>query len=220
MTTTAVDRSADLAANVRFWDRVARRYAADPIADVPGYERTLERVQALLSPWQSVLEVGCGTGSTALRLAPHTGRLLATDVSAEMIAIAREKLAADPRPQLRFEVAEAGAPSAGAPHDAVLAFNVLHLVPDLDAAIGRLVALLKPGGLLISKTPCLSEMNPLLTRVAVPLMRLLGKAPAVLVFDAGSLKAAFERHGLVVDAVERHGTRRKDFRVFIVARKA
>lgn len=220
MTTSAADRPAAHAANVRFWDRVARRYAADPIADLPGYERTLERVQALLSPGQSVLEVGCGTGSTALRLAPHTGSLLATDASTEMIAIAREKLAAEPQPALRFEVAEAGAPSAGAPHDTVLAFNLLHLVPDLDATIGRLAALLKPGGLLISKTPCLAEMNPLLTRVAVPLMRLLGKAPDVRVFDAEFLQAAFERQGLVVDAVERHGTRRKDFRVFIVARKA
>jgi methylase of polypeptide subunit release factors len=28
-----------------------------------------------------VLEIGCGTGTTALRLAPFTRRLLATDVS-------------------------------------------------------------------------------------------------------------------------------------------
>lgn len=214
---TATERSARQA---RFWDRLARRYAADPIADLPGYERTLSRVTSLLSPRDSVLEVGCGTGTTALRLAPHTGRLLATDLSAEMIAIAREKLAAAPQPQLRFEVADAeSAPAAGARHDAVLAFNVLHLVSDLDAALAPLVAQLKPGGRLISKTPCLAEMNPLVTHVAVPLMRWLGKAPDVLVFDAARLQAALERQGLVVESVERHGSRRRDFRAFIVARK-
>ena len=94
--------AATAAAKSRFWDRVARKYAADPIADMAGYEATLRRVQALLSPDDSVLEVGCGTGTTALRLAAGTRRLLATDVSTQMIAIAREKLAAQVLPHLRF----------------------------------------------------------------------------------------------------------------------
>jgi len=211
---------ATAAAKARFWNRAARKYAADPIADLAGYEATLRRVQALLSPDHSVLEIGCGTGTTALRLAPSTRRMLATDVSAEMIAIAREKLAARPQPQLRFGVvdAETTAPG-GACHDAVLAFNVLHLVSDLDLALQAILPTLKPGGLLISKTPCLAEMNPLIPRLVVPLMRALGKAPHVLVFDAAQLQSAFQRHGLEIEAVERHGTKRKDIRVFIVARR-
>ncbi len=204
----------------RFWNRVARKYAADPIADMAGYEATLRRVQALLRPEHSVLEVGCGTGTTALRLAGGTRQLLATDVSSEMIAIAREKLARQPCPQLRFEVADAEVLLArGAQFDTVLAFNVLHLLPDLDRGLDAVLALLKPGGLFMSKTPCLAEMNPLIPRLLVPLMRALGKAPPVLVFDAHALQAAFERHGLVVEAAERHGTKRRDMRVFILARK-
>lgn len=204
----------------RFWNRVARKYAAAPIADMAGYEATLRRVGALLSPAQSVLEIGCGTGSTALRLAAGTRQWLGTDLSPEMIAIAREKLAAQPLPQLRFEVADIDAAGAtGAGHDAVLAFNMLHLMPDLDGALRAILPSLKPGGLFISKTPCLAEMNPLVPRLFVPLARWLGKAPHVLSFDAAQLRAAFERHGLVIEAFERHGTKRKDFRVFIVARK-
>ena len=128
--------SAAAASKARFWDRVARKYASDPIADLAGYEGTLRRVQALLSPDHEVLEIGCGTGSTALRLAAGTRRLVATDVSAEMVAIAREKLAADPLPQLEFRVADADAPVSGpAAWDAVLAFNLLHLVTDLPQAL-------------------------------------------------------------------------------------
>lgn len=206
--------------SARFWNRVARKYAADPIADLAGYETTLRRVGALLSPAHSVLEIGCGTGSTALRLAAGTRQWLGTDLSPEMIAIAREKLAAQPLPQLRFEVADAeAAVAADARHDAVLAFNVLHLMSDLDVALRALLPSLKPGGLFISKTPCLAEMNPLVPRLFVPLARALGKAPHVLSFDAAQLRAAFERHGLAIEAFERHGTKRKDFRVFIVARK-
>jgi len=214
--------TAAAAAKARFWNRAARKYAADPIADMAGYEATLQRVQALLSPGHAVLEIGCGTGTTALRLAPAIRRMLATDVSTEMIAIAREKLAAQsqPLPQLRFGVAdvEAAGPG-GACHDAVLAFNVLHLVSDLDVALQAVLQTLKPGGLFVSKTPCLGEMNPLIPRLVVPLLRALGRAPHVLVFNAAQLQASFQRHGLEIEAVERHGTKRKDIRVFIVARR-
>ena len=47
----------------------------------------------------------------------------------------------------------------------------------------------------------------------------LSKAPQVLCFDAQQLQAALVRQGLEVVSVERHGTRGKDIRVFIVARK-
>ncbi len=211
---------ASAARKARFWDRIAVKYAADPISDMAGYEATLRHVQGLLSADQHVLEIGCGTGSTALRLAPFTRRLLATDVSVGMIAIAREKLAARPVPQLNFAVADADAAVAGeGEYDVVLAFNVLHLVTDLDRALQGAVQALRPGGLLISKTACISEMNPLIPYLALPLMRAIGKAPHVLRFDADVLRSAIARQGMDIVSVERHGTRGKDFRVFIVARK-
>lgn len=212
--------TAAAASKARFWDRIARKYAKDPIVDQAGYERTLQCVQALLSPDHEVLEIGCGTGTTALRLAPGTRRLVATDVSASMVAIAREKLAAQPLPQLEFRVADADAPVSGrASYDAVLAFNLLHLVTDLPQALRSAVDALRPGGLFISKTPCIAEMNPLIHRLALPLMRALGKAPHVLCFNAAQLQAALTQQGLDIVSVERHGTRGKDVRVFIVARK-
>lgn len=212
------------ARKARFWDRVARQYAAHPIADLAGHEATLRRVQGLLRPEHDALEIGCGTGTTALRLAPFTRCLLAIDVSAEMIGIAREKLAAwpigQPVPQLAFAVADADAPvSPPGSHDVVMAFNVLHLMHDLDHALAQAALALRPGGLLISKTPCIAELNPLLTRVAIPFMRAIGKAPHVVRFNQTALVNAMARQGLQVEAVERHGTRGKDFRVFIVARK-
>ncbi len=193
---------------------------ASPIADMAGYEATLRRVQGLLSTDQDVLEIGCGTGTTALRLAPFTRRLVATDVSRRMIAIARRKLAAEPVPQLSFAVADADTPvAAPGEYHAVLALNLLHLVTDLDRALALAAQSLRPGGLLISKTPCIAEMNPLIRYLALPVMRAIGKAPHVLCFDADELQSAIARQGLDIVSVERHGTRGRDFRVFIVARK-
>lgn len=205
----------------RFWDRLARRYAAARIADEAGYERTLSRTQALLPPAARVLEIGCGTGSTALRLAPSCASYRATDLSPQMLAIARDKLAAQPTPGLQFALADADAPFAPAdgPLDSVLAFNLLHLVDGLDGTLAACAAALRPGGLLISKTPCLLEMNPLIPHLALPLARLLRLAPPVRCLREADLTAAMARQGLTVVGVERHASRGRDFRPFIVARK-
>ncbi|MDP2226258.1 MAG: class I SAM-dependent methyltransferase [Moraxellaceae bacterium] len=212
-----------MARKARFWDRIARRYAADPVADPAGYEATLLRVQGLLGAHQNVLELGCGTGSTALRLAPYAGQWLGTDISAGMITIAHEKLAATPVPQLRFALADAEAPAFGSGRwDVVTAFNLLHLVDDLEQTLNVALQALKPGGLFIAKTPCLREMNPVaawLLPLALPLMRAIGAAPQVRFFNSAALEAALRQRGFDIEAVERHGRRGKDIRVFIVARK-
>lgn len=205
--------------DARFWDRVARKYAKHPIKDLAGYERTIARTRELLGKDDSVLEIGCGTGTSALLLAPAVHRILATDVSGEMIAIAREKVAAQAITNVELAVAAATEPpAAGGPFNAVLAFNVLHLVTDCPATLQHVHRLLKPGGLFISKTPCLSEMNVLI-RMAVPVMQLIGKAPSVAIFRAPELEAQIERAGFEILERERHGSHRKDPRVFLVARK-
>lgn len=205
--------------DTRFWDRAARKYAADPIKDLAGYERTLERTRGLLHRSDTVLEIGCGTGTTALRLAPSVTRIVATDVSSEMIAIAREKARAEACRNAEFSVATAErSPGSDGSIDAVLAFNVLHLIADRASVLADIRRLLKPGGLLISKTPCLSEMNPLI-RLAVPVARLLGKAPTVSFFSAAALEAEIAGAGFEIVETGRHGSGRTDPRIFIVAGK-
>ena len=54
---------------------------------------------------------------------------------------------------------------------------------------------------------------------ALPLMRAIGKAPPVLYFDEQRLRSAMVQQGLQIVCTERHGTRGKDIRAFIVARK-
>lgn len=205
--------------DARFWDRVARKYAANPIKDVPGYERTLERSRQLLRGTDTVLELGCGTGTSALKLAPSVSRIVGRDVSSEMIAIAREKAASQGCNNAEFAVAPAehGA-GADSSFDAVLAFNLLHLIADRAATLRQVHRLLRPGGLLITKTPCLQEMSPLI-RLAVPVMRRVGKAPFVSFFSAAGLESEIERAGFTIIERARHGSGRKDPRIFIVARK-
>ncbi|MEM1102036.1 MAG: methyltransferase domain-containing protein [Pseudomonadota bacterium] len=204
--------------DVPFWDRTARKYARDPIADMESYRATLARMQALLAPKDRVLELGAGTTSTARELAPGVAAYLATDISAEMIRIGKEKQAAEPIPGLRLEVAR-GVPEGR--FDAVLALTLLHLVPDLNGMLAEVADRLAPGGLFLSKTACLGAA-PLLGRIAmralIPVMGALRKAPGTVRFlAADTLDAAIASAGFEIEETrqETGATPRR----FIVARR-
>lgn len=205
--------------DARFWDRTARKYAAGAITDMAGYERTLARTRHYLRGDDTALEFGCGTGTTALRLAPFLGRILATDISGGMIAIARERAAAEGRANATFEVATPdAAPWPDASFDVALGFNLLHLVADREAGLRGIHRVLKPGGLFISKTPCLKEMN-LAVRIAVPVMQVIGKAPYVASFTGAELERDMAAVGFEVIERAYHASRGRDARPFLVARK-
>ncbi|RSZ47309.1 class I SAM-dependent methyltransferase [Variovorax sp. 553] len=209
----------DTASDARFWDRTSRRYAKSAVGDPAGYERTLERTRALLRPDSRVLELGCGTGTTALRLAADAGSCLATDISAGMIAIADEKLAASLVPSLAFRIATAEAlAQEAARFDVVLGFNYLHLVRDLPGTLRCIHGLLAAEGLFVSKTPCVGDMNPLI-RFLLPAMRAIGAAPYASAFREAELRQQMDAAGFEILAVEDHATKGKENRPYVVARK-
>jgi ubiquinone/menaquinone biosynthesis C-methylase UbiE len=208
-----------IANDARFWDRSSRKYAMGTIGDQAGYERTLQRTRSLLQPDGKVLELGCGTGTTALRLADQVQNYLATDISVGMIAIANEKHAASPVPSLAFRTATAEVLGPDTPpFDAVLGFNYLHLVRDLPGTLHRIHDLLTAEGLFISKTPCVGDMNPLI-RLALPVMRAVGKAPYAGMFREAELSRRIDAAGFHILATENHAAKGDDCRPFIVARK-
>lgn len=202
--------------SAEFWDRVALRYSQSPIADTESYEKKLAATQALMQPDMKVLELGCGTGSTALLHAPHVGEIVATDVSAAMLAIGRDKAKAAGIDNLCFMQASVeDLQVAEGSYDMVLALNLLHLVPDYQSAIAKVHRLLKPGGLFISSTVCLSDKMWFL-RPVIPIMQWLGKAPFVSFLNADAVLKAVEDAGF--DAQE-HWTHGRANSLFLVAKK-
>ncbi len=167
-----------------FWDKTAEKYAKSPIADIESYNFTLARTRSYLSSTDRVLEVGCGTGSTALLLAGNVDQIVASDLSPKMIEIANRKAQDEGVANAKFITADllAGTIDNG-PYDAVLAFNLLHLVEDAPAAIQRIHGLLKSGGMFISKTVCQPGKGaPLkfrLIKAVLPVMQFLRLAPYV-----------------------------------------
>lgn len=200
----------------RFWDRVAAGYAAKPVADEAGYARKLAMTQAHLHPGMEVLELGCGTGSTALVHAPHVAHIRATDISGAMLAIARDKARAAGIANVTFErgsVEALDVPDASV--DAVLALSLLHLLEDRRAALARIHAMLKPGGVFVSSTVCIRDFLAVLALV-VPIGRALGLLPVLRVFRGETLVAEVEEAGFEI--VERWRPARNKA-LFLIARK-
>jgi len=117
-----------------FWNKAAEKYAQSPISDMEAYQYTLERTRSYLKASDTVLEVGAGTGSTALLLASNVAHIHATDISSEMIRIARTKAETEGITNASFAAQDTL--TVGEPiYDVVLAHNLLHLVEDIDAAL-------------------------------------------------------------------------------------
>lgn len=205
-----------MAPSPRFWDRIAKGYAAKPVADMAVYEKKLEITQSHLRPDMEVLEIGCGTGTTALRHAPFVKHILASDLSSVMLEIARDKAAAEGIENVTFQQA-AVEELALSPNslDVVLAMSILHLLEDKEAALARIFATLKPGGLLISSTVCLDGWMTIF-KVIGPIGKFLRLLPTVKVFTAAQLARSLRAAGF---EIEQHWQPEGSKAVFIVARR-
>ena len=132
----------DFDAVARTWDdpqkvERARRVADAIAAAVPGLAG------------MAVFEFGSGTGLLGLELLPRVAWLTMADRSREMLAVAREKLAA--AGAVNAEVMEldlATQPGPARRYQLVCTLLTLHHVPDVDGVLARFHELLAPGGVL------------------------------------------------------------------------
>jgi SAM-dependent methyltransferase len=137
------------------------------------YQRVLLR--QLPPRCERVLDVGCGAGAFAARLAARADHVDAIDKSAAMIEAARRRAPANVTCTLA-DVLETPLPAAH--YDAIVSVTALHQLPLADA-LRRLAPALRPGGVLAA--------------VALPRVDLPREAPTEMVAAAANraLGAAF-----------------------------
>jgi len=211
-----MNRTAHHSSAQPFWDKIAEKYADKPVANPSAYEAKLARVRALLHPTDRVLEIGCGTGSTALRLAPEVAHYTATDGSVGMIGIANAKLGVNAPNNVEFHHADATDMIGEHPFDAVCAFSMLHLVEDVPKVLAVVWQQLKPGGLFISKTECVKEaVWPI--RALVPLLTAAKVAPMITMMSRTDLVQHLQDAGFEIEQTTYFGNKR--INPFIVARR-
>ena len=134
------------------WDRVAPLYdLALRALNRRVYDGTGAVVARLIRPGDTVLECACGTGAIASAIAPACARVVATDFSEGMLKQARKKLARFPH--VVVEQADiTDLHYADDSFDAVVAGNVIHLLPEPGDALKELKRVVRPGGTIIVPT--------------------------------------------------------------------
>lgn len=176
----------------RFWDKAARNYDQLEKKDEQTYNLIIQKTKTYLNVSDIVMDYGCGTGSIAIELAEHVKAIHAVDTSSSMIEMVDKK--AKERNIANITCAHTAIMDAKyetGSFDAILAFHVLHLLEDEHTALRRINELLKPGGLLISATPCMGEKKAL--SILLSLAASVGLVPNIKAFQIRSLIETMEK---------------------------
>jgi ubiquinone/menaquinone biosynthesis C-methylase UbiE len=203
--------------STRFWDRIAERYARKAVPNESVYREKLRITREYLKPDMSLLEFGCGTGSTALSHARLVRHVHGIDSSAKMIEIARAKAVTDSIANAVFQQASVeNFNAADQSYDAILGLSVLHLLADRTPVLAKVHRLLKPRGVFVSSTPCLGRGAwPL--RTLANLAGSLSLIPLIRFFTPDDLLQSLSAAGFVIVRDWRPNRGRT---LFLVAQKA
>ena len=148
-----LDPAGKVAAAAAF-DQVAPRYDrqwTDAVAGTLQREQVWRYIDPLFRAGDRVLELGCGTGADAARLAGRGIAVHATDASGAMVSWTKKRvesagLGRRATTQV-LAIEELDQLSGNDPFDSVLSnFGAMNCVADLTAAAGNLARLVRPGG--------------------------------------------------------------------------
>ena len=136
-----------------FWDRVAGLYDLAEWTNRKAYSAAAARAAELVPTGARVLDCAAGTGAFSLAAAERAGSVLCTDQSEAMLDQARKKAAKRGLTNIGFAQRDITAlPDPDGAFDAVIAANVLHLLPRPEIAVRELCRVTAPGGRLILPT--------------------------------------------------------------------
>jgi SAM-dependent methyltransferase len=126
------------------FDRLAEFESGEHDGNAMFHDALLRHVP---TPCALALDVGCGTGAFARRLAERAERVIGLDLSPRMVEVARARAGNDRR--LEFRVADLTEMDLGeGRYDCVSAIASLHHLP-LEPTLRRFAASLRPGGRLL-----------------------------------------------------------------------
>jgi 2-polyprenyl-3-methyl-5-hydroxy-6-metoxy-1,4-benzoquinol methylase len=159
-----------------FWNKASKNYDKTEERFEYIHKRARENTKKHLKGSHIVMDYGCGTGTASCEFSSLVNEIQGIDISSEMIRIAKEKAVVSKTENVTFEKADLFEDKfQDESFDVILAFNMLHTVPNPQDIVHRINDLLKPDGLFISITPCLGQKMSFLVNLQIQLVRILCK---------------------------------------------
>ncbi len=160
----------------RFWDSASKNYDKTEERFEYIHNRSRINTKKYLENSNVVLDYGCGTGTVSCEIADHVKEIHAIDISSKMIEIAKKKAIAQKLENITFSQTDIfDEIHKKESYDRILAFNILHTIPNPKHVVQRIDELLKPDGLFISVTPCLRDKLSFLVGLQIRLVQIMCK---------------------------------------------
>jgi 2-polyprenyl-3-methyl-5-hydroxy-6-metoxy-1,4-benzoquinol methylase len=179
----------------KVWDMVATDFDRQTkTGDLEqNHIRMVKNTKKYLRESDRVLDFGCATGNVAFEIVNNVKEVHGIDISAKMIEVAKRKAAGQSTEKLDFKqstIFDEGLMKES--FDVILVFNILHFMEDIPKTMQRINELLKPGGLFISKTPCMGEEKSVLNRL-LSLVTKIGIIPPMRFFKIAEMEGSVTR---------------------------
>jgi len=114
------------------------------------YQNPGRILKPYIQPGMTILDVGCGPGFFTIEMARilnGSGKVIAADLQQGMLEIVKTKIKESPFEKLvELHKCESGKMGVTTPVDFILAFYVLHELPDQKTFFEEVKSILKPGG--------------------------------------------------------------------------
>jgi ubiquinone/menaquinone biosynthesis C-methylase UbiE len=160
----------------KFWDSASKNYDKTEERFEYIHQKSRANTKRYLESSNVVLDYGCGTGTTACEIANDVKKIYAIDISSKMIEISKGKAIEKNIENVNFTEGDIFDENLKKESfDRVLAFNMLHTIPNPETAVQRINELLKPDGLFISVTPCLGDKMSFIVGLQIQLVQIMCK---------------------------------------------
>lgn len=160
----------------KFWDSASKNYDKTEERFEYIHQKSRANTKRHLESSNIVLDYGCGTGTTACEIANDVKKIYAIDISSKMIEISKGKAVEKNIENVTFvegDIFDENLKKGS--FDRVLAFNMLHTIPNPETAVQRINELLKSDGLFISITPCLGGKMSFIVGLQIRLVQIMCK---------------------------------------------
>lgn len=162
---------------IDFWSSFAKVYDVSESLNGEVYREMLSLTRIMIPRGARVLDCAAGTGALSIAAAERAATVVCTDISEEMLSVARKKAKRRRLENIMFSKRNIfHLEDADNTYDVTIAGNVLHLLIEPENAVRELRRVTKPGGRILLPTFLLKDIGSV-SKTLIKAYKKLGFSP-------------------------------------------